>query len=98
MAQQGGPRYPDAKTRRGRRMSDSQAVPIEGFSPTADPLYVAKKSVGIELCDHRAQPDMARMRAYRIGRLQAELRALDCAAAVLYDPINIRYASGSRNM
>jgi Xaa-Pro dipeptidase len=79
-------------------MPDTQAAPTERFSPTADPLHVAKKSVGIELCDHRAQPDMALMRAYRLRRLQAQLEALDCAAAVLYDPINIRYATGSRNM
>lgn len=38
------------------------------------------------------------VRAYRLGRLQQELQAADCAAAVLYDPINIRYASDARNM
>jgi len=36
-----------------------------------DLLYRAKKSVGPGLADHSAQPDMARMRGYRMRRLQA---------------------------
>src|SRR5262245_15059767 len=48
--------------------------------------------------DHERQFDMVRLRAYRLGRLQAELKRHDCAAALLTDPINIRYATGSRNM
>src|SRR5260370_9746973 len=63
-----------------------------------DLLYRAKKSVGPGLADHSAQPDMARMRGYRMRRLQAELKRLDYAGAVLFDPVNIRYATGSRNM
>ena len=63
-----------------------------------DPLRFARKSAGPGFADHTAGPDMARMRGYRMGRLQAELRRLDYAGAVLYDPINIRYATGSRNM
>jgi Xaa-Pro aminopeptidase len=50
------------------------------------------------LKDHERQIDMARLRAYRRGRLQAELKRLDCGAALLSDPMNIRYATGSRNM
>ncbi len=63
-----------------------------------DPFHCARKSVGLGLADHTAGPDMARMRNYRLARLQAELRRRDYGAAVLYDPINIRYATGSRNM
>src|SRR5260370_714144 len=63
-----------------------------------DILYRAKKSVGPGLADHSAQPDMARMRGYRMQRFQAELKRLDYAGAVLFDPVNIRYATGSRNM
>jgi hypothetical protein len=50
------------------------------------------------LKDHARQIDMGRLRAYRLARLQAELRRHDYAAALLLDPINIRYATGSRNM
>ena len=61
-------------------------------------LRRARKSVGMGMSDCIAQPDMARMRGYRMARLQAELRLLDYGGAILYDPVNIRYATGSRNM
>lgn len=38
------------------------------------------------------------VRDYRMARLRAELHRHDCAALLLYDPINIRYAFDSRNM
>jgi len=38
--------------------------------------------------------DLDRMQAYRLGRLQAELKRHDCAAAVLLNPVNARYATG----
>jgi Xaa-Pro dipeptidase len=37
-------------------------------------------------------------RRYRLGRLRQQLQAHDCAAALLYDPINIRYALDAPNM
>ena len=42
--------------------------------------------------------DVARMRLDRLGRLQAELRRRDLGAILLYDPVNIRYATDCRNM
>jgi Xaa-Pro dipeptidase len=53
-------------------------------------------SAGIK--DNERAIDMSGLRAYRMGRLQAELRARDYGAALLLDPMNIRYATGSRNM
>ncbi|MCH6587571.1 MAG: aminopeptidase P family protein [Proteobacteria bacterium] len=38
------------------------------------------------------------MRAGRLERVRAQLRARDYAGCLLYDPINIRYALGARNM
>lgn len=38
------------------------------------------------------------VQTYRLDRLQRCLQAADCAGAVLYDPINIRYATDARNM
>jgi len=38
------------------------------------------------------------LRRYRLARLRGELKARDYAGALLYDPINIRYACDSRNM
>ena len=63
-----------------------------------DPQLRARRTPGMGIKDNEAQPDMKRMRAYRLGRVQAELKKRDYGACVLYDPINIRYATGSRNM
>jgi Xaa-Pro dipeptidase len=40
---------------------------------------------------------MPRMREYRLHRLQSELARRDLGGCVLFNPINIRYATGSRN-
>ena len=55
-------------------------------------------SQGMSLIDTEAQPDMRRMRAYRLGRVREQLLKSDLAGILLYDPINIRYATGTRNM
>ncbi|MGO4832178.1 aminopeptidase P family protein, partial [Rhizobiaceae sp. 2RAB30] len=45
-----------------------------------------------------AEPDLPAMRRYRLERIRAELRRRNYAGALLYDPINIRYATDSTNM
>ena len=45
-----------------------------------------------------AAPDMTRLRQYRLERIRRELKQRDYAAAVLYDPINIRYSCDATNM
>ena len=45
-----------------------------------------------------ARIDLPALRDYRYARVQQQLRANDCAAALLSNPINIRYATDSRNM
>jgi Xaa-Pro aminopeptidase len=35
---------------------------------------------------------------HRVARIRQRLQLADCAAIVLFDPVNIRYATGSRNM
>ena len=42
--------------------------------------------------------DVEALRAYRLTRVREQLRACDCAAAVLYDSINLRYATGTSYM
>ena len=42
--------------------------------------------------------DEAALRGWRLSRLRAELQKRDYAGALLSDPINIRYATGARNM
>jgi Xaa-Pro aminopeptidase len=45
-----------------------------------------------------AKIDQERLIRYRLDRLRAELRKRDYAGAVLSDPMNLRYATGTRNM
>ena len=42
--------------------------------------------------------DQTALFRYRLERLRAELRKRDYAGAVLSDPMNLRYATGTRNM
>ena len=42
--------------------------------------------------------DLKAVRAYRLGRIRTEMAKRDIAAVILSDPINIRYATGTRNM
>ena len=56
---------------------------------------------GIALLDREPaadEIDMSAVRAYRLGRVRAEMRRRGIAACLLSDPVNIRYASGTRNM
>lgn len=43
-------------------------------------------------------PDMVALREYRLQRVRSELKKNDYAAAILFDPLNIRYATDSTNM
>lgn len=45
-----------------------------------------------------ALPDLGAMRRYRLDRLRSQLEILGYGAALLTDPINIRYATDSTNM
>ena len=45
-----------------------------------------------------AAVDVERLRAYRRGRVARELEDAGLGAALLFDPIHIRYATGARNM
>ncbi len=42
--------------------------------------------------------DETAIRAYRLNRIRQGLRIADYAGIVLFDPVNLRYATGSRNM
>ena len=49
-------------------------------------------AAGLEL------PDLAAMRRYRVERIQQKLREMDYGGVVLFDPLNVRYATDSTNM
>ena len=44
------------------------------------------------------QIDLLAMRRFRLARVRAQMKALEIPALVLFDPLNIRYASGTSNM
>ena len=50
------------------------------------------------LIDTEPRIDMERLRGYRLERVQELLRKHDYGAVALFDPINTRYATGTRNM
>jgi Xaa-Pro aminopeptidase len=66
--------------------------------PQTDPRFVALKMPDSALKDNESQIDMASLRGYRLARVREQLQRLDYGACVLFDPINIRYATGTRNM
>ena len=43
-------------------------------------------------------PDMIALREYRLGRVREQLRKRDYAGVLLFDPLNLRYATDSTNM
>ncbi len=56
---------------------------------------------GIALLDRSPESegiDLRAVRLYRLGRVRSEMAKRGIAAVILSDPINIRYATGTRNM
>ena len=68
--------------------SDNDRVEI-GPTPLAFEEWAA---AGLEA------PDLEAMRTWRLQRLQAELQRRDYAGLLLFDPLNIRYATDTTNM
>ena len=61
------------------------------IGPT-DLAFAEWKAAGIEA------PDMPALREYRLSRLQEQIRKHDCSGLLLFDPLNIRYATDTTNM
>ncbi|MBO9475795.1 aminopeptidase P family protein [Shimia sp. R10_1] len=56
---------------------------------------------GIALLDRAPESegiDLKAVRLYRLGRVRDQMKRFDVDAVILSDPINIRYATGARNM
>jgi Xaa-Pro aminopeptidase len=68
------------------------------MSETPPKASIDRGAQGAGLIDTEAQIDMVRLRGYRLARTRAEMAKCDRAGVVLYDPLNIRYATGTRNM
>jgi Xaa-Pro aminopeptidase len=64
---------------------------MHALGPTPEVL-AEWKAAGLVL------PDLGAMRRYRVERVREQLRAADCDGALLYDPLNVRYATDTTNM
>ena len=56
-----------------------------------------KDVAGTQVVDFEERVDVRRLRLDRIGRIQAELARANLGGLLLFDPINVRYATGTRN-
>ena len=74
-----------------RIMAMNRSTGPDGQSWQAAPL-------GFDLAARQSEIDQAALRRWRLDRLRTELRRRDYAGALLADPMNIRYATGARNM
>lgn len=52
--------------------------------------------VGQHVVDYDERVDVDRLRRERIGQIQAELAKKEMGGVLLYDPVNVRYATGTR--
>jgi len=66
-------------------------------SDTLSKIKIARNAPDGALKDYGTQINMTQLRSYRLRRVQEEVRKRDYAGCILRDPINIRYATGSRN-
>jgi Xaa-Pro aminopeptidase len=63
-----------------------------------DTAPIGARKLDIDIAARLASIDLKKLRAWRLARVRAELKKRDYMGCLLADPINIRYATGSRNM
>ena len=68
------------------------------FSDARKPSYVNFSAAAKPLKDPVPAETLKRVRAYRHGRIKEQLARHDCAAILLFDPLNIRYATDCSDM
>ena len=78
----------------------AQAVRPDGTPDDNDRVEIGPTALafGEWKRDDVEAPDLEALRAYRLQRIRGELAKRDLAAALLWDPLNIRYATDSTNM
>jgi Xaa-Pro aminopeptidase len=85
----------DPARRRATQLVKDDGSPVDPdrieIGPT-DLAFAEWKALGI------TPPNLDRMRQTRLDRTVAELKKRDLAGVLLFDPLNIRYASDSSNM
>jgi Xaa-Pro dipeptidase len=71
---------------------------VKVFSDPRKPAYLNFDAGSKPLKDPIDPETLARVRAYRHGRIKQKLAEHDCAAILVYDPLNIRYATDCSDM
>src|SRR5262249_28055279 len=86
------------ESRRCRARRCRRRLPRGKRESTAMPDDARRRDlVGQQIVDYEARVDVARLKRERLARLQAEVGKAGLGAVLLYDPINIRYATGTRD-
>jgi Xaa-Pro dipeptidase len=74
------------------------AVLNDVFIDERKKTYLNQQGIDKPLKSPVPHETLVRARRYRLARIREQLRAQDCAAILLYDPVNIRYALDLSNM
>src|SRR5579871_4098010 len=82
---------PQQGSRHESRLMKMAVAPGDGAPRTPAPIDAG-------ILKRSSEIDQTKLIRYRLDRLRAELRKRDYAGAVLSDPMNLRYATGTRNM
>ena len=53
--------------------------------------------VGQQVVDFEDRIDVARLKRDRLARLQGQMDLQDLGGILMFDPVNVRYATGSRS-
>ena len=93
--------HPDRRApERGRPAEEGRALRPDGTPDDDDRVEIGPTPLAFwewEAAGLRV-PDLPALREYRLERLRGELRRHDCAGLLLFDPLNIRYATDTTNM
>lgn len=81
-----------------RHSSDIAHSAVPGRADAATSVRLARNAPPMRPTETEPSIDFTRLRRYRLARVREQLARLDYGACVLFDPINIRYATGTRNM
>ncbi|TCU32823.1 M24 family metallopeptidase [Rhizobium azibense] len=79
-------------------MSSASAIVARGIDQRDQVTYSSVSDIYPPTYTARYELDIERLHRYRVARLHAEMDKRSCDALLLFDPVNIRYATGARNM
>ena len=81
-------------------MDQTQTRKIGNRPASYDPPAIGPTAKAVSELKEKglALPDLPKMYSYTLGRITEQLKARGLGGILLFDPINIRYATGSQNM